>query len=243
MLTLNSKQIKEVEGIIGYRFNNKNYLHRALTHPSVHLKKQQSYQRLEFLGDSILNFIVALKLFLENKNFDEGQLTKSRAKIVSKKPLATMVKLLGLDGYILTDPNNPPTISEKNKSDIFESILAAIFLDSDGDLYEAEKFVDLGLSTQKGLFDKLMQIDPKSQLLEWCAKNKIKHQFSYEELDSDSRNNFKCKVEVFKNNGHEKISANGNGRSKKSAAQNASEKLLKKIFKDYDVNQNKHFKS
>lgn len=130
--------IDAVEKIIGYIFIDKNLLIRALTHPSYSYEnKTLSYQNMEFLGDSILDFIVAEHLISLFPNYDEGELTKYRADVVAKDPLADVIDNAGLDEYILL--GNGTIASRKTRSDIFESITAAIYLDSN--LISAKNFV------------------------------------------------------------------------------------------------------
>lgn len=92
---MEEKDIKKVERIIGYTFKDKVLLERALTHGSASKNALENYQSLEFLGDSILDFIVAKRLMEINPNAHEGTLTRIRATIVSREPLAEEVKKLG----------------------------------------------------------------------------------------------------------------------------------------------------
>ena len=104
------ESFSEVEDIIGYKFKDKNLLIRAFTHNSgVKKGTKRSYQNLEFLGDSILSFVIAEALMKRHPSFDEGQLTRMRAAIVSEKPLAeTIESIVGsiyLDGGIKNAKN------------------------------------------------------------------------------------------------------------------------------------------
>lgn len=127
--------VKAVERIIGYTFNDKKILRRAITHKSYcvlnGLDDSECYQRLEFLGDSILDFVVADELFRNYPQFDEGAMTKFRANVVSREPLADIIDRTKISDYILFD-KNAVSLSKKIKSDFFESIVAAIYLDSNG---------------------------------------------------------------------------------------------------------------
>ncbi|MEG2453928.1 MAG: ribonuclease III domain-containing protein, partial [Clostridia bacterium] len=83
-----SDVVAEVQAILGYTFKKTELLVRALTHNSgVGKGLRQSYQNLEFLGDSILNFVIAEELLRRHPEFNEGQLTRMRSAVVSEKPL------------------------------------------------------------------------------------------------------------------------------------------------------------
>lgn len=164
---------REVEQIINYEFKNKAILQRALTHNGYTSVEQENtiegnYQRLEFLGDALLDFIVAEELFKKYPNYDEGMLTKLRANIVSKTPLAKVVEESGLDKFIYRDKGNA-VVSEKLKSDVFESIVASIYLDS-GDIDIAREFIKKFLKEK--FKSKLIEMDYKSMLYEYASTEK-----------------------------------------------------------------------
>ncbi len=141
-------QIDKIENIIGYKFRNKTLLVNAFTHVSYinEHKNCESYEKLEFLGDSILNFIVADKLYHAQLR-DEGEMTMLRARMVSRSPLAEAVKRMDLCPFVRLGKGAEKcdTMPVKIQSDIFESVLAAIYLDS-GSMAEAKTFVDKHLS-------------------------------------------------------------------------------------------------
>lgn len=127
-----------IERKIKYTFNDKELLQRAITHSSyANLKKIKSYERLEFLGDSILGFVVSDVLFSNYKDRQEGDLTKMRGKIVEGKNLALKLEYLGLDCSILVVKN--VAITQKIKADVFEAIVAAIY--NDGGYDKARTFI------------------------------------------------------------------------------------------------------
>ena len=135
--------MKDIETLIGYTFENKSLLQRALTHPSYsHIHGGENYQRLEFLGDSIVDFIIADELCKVYPNFDEGKLTKMRGAIVSAAPLAGVVKDKGYDAYLKMGFGQ---LSDNIRSDIFEAICGAIYLD--GGIEKAREFVVKDLSS------------------------------------------------------------------------------------------------
>ena len=84
---INPISLDKIENQIGYTFNQKTLLEQALTHASLKPDLTKNYQRLEFLGDSILNYVVTESLYGEFETFSEGDLTEKRAKIVNYKTL------------------------------------------------------------------------------------------------------------------------------------------------------------
>ena len=97
---LDKDKIREIENIIGYVFKDKTFLIRAFTHPSLKAKVEENYQVLEFLGDSILDFIIAERLMELNPQWNEGVLTKVRAQIVSAQPLSDAIGRVRLTEYM-----------------------------------------------------------------------------------------------------------------------------------------------
>lgn len=128
---------------IGYEFKNKNYLKTALTH--ISLAKEtgiESNQRLEFLGDSILSYVIASKLYEIYPDHSEGVLTEMRAFLVCEKSLAELAENMKLGQEIKFSKTEIRTDGKHKNSilaDTFEAVLGAIYLDSD--IETAEKWV------------------------------------------------------------------------------------------------------
>jgi ribonuclease-3 len=122
---MEEQKIKDVEKIIGYTFKDKNKLNLALTHSSA--DGERNYERLEFLGDSILDFVVA-EYLMKNFDLNEGKMTEKRKNLVNKKFLAKVVTENRLENFLETMANIEN--SDKMKSSIFESLAAAIYYDS-----------------------------------------------------------------------------------------------------------------
>ena len=138
--------MNNIEKIIGYHFKDENLLNMALTHSSyAHEHNMPCYERLEYLGDALVNFIVGEYLY---SNFDlpAGQLTKYRACLVSTESFAKIIENLGLEQYILIG-KSVQKISKSLLADIFESLLASIYLD--GGKENADKFVQTKLLKSK----------------------------------------------------------------------------------------------
>ncbi|MDE6967593.1 MAG: ribonuclease III [Clostridia bacterium] len=174
--------VKAVEKIIGYTFNDKKILQKAITHISYSNLKgtpDENYQRMEYLGDSILDFVVADELYRNYPQFDEGMLTKFRANIVSREPLAKIVDNSKISSYLLYDKNTT-TLSKKIKSDFFESIVAAIYIDSNG-LKATRQFILKYLKSNIMSEASCDNYDYKSMLYEYCSGRKW--QISFVEKD------------------------------------------------------------
>ena len=175
----NHVNIQEVEKIIGYKFKKPKLLTKALTHSSYSNEhKVESNERLEFLGDAVIEFIITERLYLEFSE-KEGDLSKIRASIVSEKPLSEAVDALGLEKYLLKGVGESKNaISSKAvKCDMFEAIVGAILLD--GGIENAKEFFN------KALGEKLLNIkvngyveDPKTKLQEMLKQAKIVYQTS-----------------------------------------------------------------
>ncbi len=122
---------EKAQKAVGVTFGNVRLLQTALTHSSyVNEHGGESNERLEFLGDALVNCIVAEALY--SCGGDEGDMTERRKRIVSKKPLAEAVRRLGLEKLLRTGRGSSQ-LSEKMVSDVFEAVAAAIYLDSGPD--------------------------------------------------------------------------------------------------------------
>ena len=136
-------QFEEIEKNIEYTFNNKELLKTALTHTSyANVHGIQSNEKLEYLGDSILEFITSKYLYNNYKNLTEGEMTKVRATVVCEDSLYEVACRHGFNYFLITSKSEKSSEGVKNKAilaDSVEAVIAAIFLDSD--LENAEKFI------------------------------------------------------------------------------------------------------
>ena len=141
-----------LEEALGYRFRDRAILDRALTHRSCAHEAQEglpadSYERLEFLGDALLGFLVSERLMTDDPNADEGTLTRRRQSVVSTEALALVSLRLGLGQALKLGRGEDATGGRGKPSllaDAFESVLAAVYLD--GGLRPARAFVRRHLS-------------------------------------------------------------------------------------------------
>lgn len=169
-----SFNFKDIEKKLGYKFKNKQLLLTAFTHSSyANFKNEKSNERLEFLGDTVLNASTTFFLFEKFKE-PEGELSKVRAYLVSSQNISKCIDRLDLISY-LRSYNFNPNNSEGVKCDLFEAILGAMYLDSNFDV--CYKFVLKNLKYSVGLIQKLMKEghDFKTKLQEFVQKTSNEH--------------------------------------------------------------------
>ena len=131
--------IQEIEKKLGYEFQNKDLLKVAFTHSSyANTYGGKNNERLEYLGDSVLQLVVTEWQFLRDRAASEGRLTAERQKLVCKDALDSAVDALDIMQYLLA-AGGEYNIGEKAKSSLFEAVTAAIYLDSGYE--QAKKFV------------------------------------------------------------------------------------------------------
>lgn len=140
------EQIKEFQEKIGYQFQQEGLLRQALTHSSYanehRMKKLSDNERLEFLGDAVLEIVTSDFLYHEHSDVPEGELTRVRASIVCEQTLAFCTRTLNLGDYLFLGKGEDQTGGRKRKSilsDAFEAIIGAIYLD--GGFANAKEFV------------------------------------------------------------------------------------------------------
>lgn len=205
-----------IEDKIDYHFKDKALLTRALTHPS---KSKDNYQRLEFLGDSILNFVVAEYLFLHCSK-KEGELTVLRAHYVSEPHLAECFDEMNLTEHVIASKSLSDGVTTSIKGDIIESLIAGIYLDSDMDT--AKKFVIEKLHISD--FEDTKDDNYKSQLQELIQAN-FKCSMKYETVKVEDY--FEAKFFM-----DEDLIAKGYGKDKTKAEQNCAYVALQKLFEN-----------
>ena len=134
--------LEQFEANIGYKFNNKNLLKKSLTHTSyAYENKVDSNEKLEYLGDSILEFVVSKFLYNNYTNLSEGEMTKVRANVVCEKSLFVIAKRHNFSDFLYLGKSERASKNSKEAimSDAVEALIAAIYLDSS--LENAEKFI------------------------------------------------------------------------------------------------------
>lgn len=134
--------LKVIEDICGYRFKEPRLLSQAFTHRSLSSKPRENYERLEFLGDAVIDIIVSRELMREFPEGDEGLLTQKRSALVQKSFLASMGSLLKLLDSISIEATvdlNQEKIAVKQSANLYEALIGAIFLD--GGIEPAKKII------------------------------------------------------------------------------------------------------
>lgn len=158
-----------VEKSLGYRFTDEAWLRQALTHPSVDQKRSTNlaYERLEYLGDAVLELVVSRELFTLFPKADEGELTKLRAGIVSRQHLAELCAELGWGEQLEMSPQLEKAGGRRTQSvlaNTFETVVGAVMMDSH---YQAARKVSLALLADSLAHARdFLSVNFKGQLLE-----------------------------------------------------------------------------
>lgn len=230
-------KLEKLEQTIGYSFLDKNLLLLALTHSSYanehKRKKKTNNERLEFLGDAVLELTISDYLFHQYPEQNEGKLTKLRSSLVCEYTLALCARDLSLGNYLLLSKGEDITGGRERDSilsDAFEAVIGAIYLD--GGIEEAKEFIYEFLL--KDVEDKTLFYDAKTILQELVQARNL-GKLSYELLEEsgpDHSKNFTVQVNI---NGA--IFAAGSGKTKKAAEQIAAYEtiLLLKNHEEEDV--------
>lgn len=217
-----AEKLRNLQNIIHYTFKDTILLRQALTHSSfsneVRLKRYQDNERLEFLGDAVLEVTTSEYLYLEHTEMKEGELTKLRASIVCEPSLAFCARSIQLGDYIYLGKGEDATGGRHRDSilsDALEALIGAIYLD--GGFASAKQFIEniiLNDMEHKKLF-----FDSKT-ILQEIVQNVYKSKLTYElirEEGPDHCKNFTVLVRM----GSQELT-NGSGRTKKAAEQEAA---------------------
>ena len=223
--------ISELQHSIDYVFNDLGLLRHALRHSSYvnehKLDQRQSNERLEFLGDSVLELTSSEYLYEKYPEKSEGELTKIRASLVSEFPLAEVARQLKIGQYILMGKGEEATGGRERDSvisDAVEAILGAVYLD--GGLDNARKFVYSFIMND--IENKKIFYDSKTVLQEIIQKYKL-GRLEYvltEETGPDHDKSYTVNAVL-----EEKVIGSGSGRTKKRAEQQAAYAAIKKLGK------------
>lgn len=211
---------------IGYTFKNTELLRQALTHSSYanerRINKIDNYERLEFLGDAVLELVSSEFLYREHSQLSEGNLTKLRASMVCEPALAFCARDIRLEEFILLGKGEESTGGRKRDSitsDVMEAVIGAIYLD--GGMAPARAYIDRFILSD--LEHKRLFYDSKSNLQE-VAQGKLKKDVEYELLDvqgPEHNQTFCVQVRI-----GEDVLGTGEGHTKKAAEQQAAYQAL-----------------
>ena len=219
-----SNKLTNLQKKINIKFKNLNYLKKSITHKSYN--QSNNYEKLEFLGDRILGFVISKKLIELYPEQKEGVLDKKLASLVNKNKCLEVAKIIGLEKFILLgNKNSKSKVENKILADSIEALIGAIYYDGGFDV--AEKFI---LNNWKNFISssKEIIIDSKTELQEYSLK-KFKSLPIYN-LVSSSGPRHKPKFTISVRLKDTKM-YDGYGESKKQAEQNAAKKLLDSIKK------------
>ncbi len=219
--------LPHIQQIIGFKPKNISVYKRAFTHRSLNYKDKLgndiNYERLEFLGDSLLDSIISTYLFKKSPQGNEGYLTKMRSKAVSRNNLNRIGKTFKLLDLLMSEVN-PNQFNDNIYGNLLEALIAAIYLDQGFkkcEWFVTEKiikpFIDLDELENK-------VISYKSYMIEWCQKKKYRYDIKeYQDLGSDADGQKYFSMGYFLN---EELIAKARATSKKKA----EEKVCRRAY-------------
>ena len=220
------EQLKEFQKKIGYQFHQEGLLRQALTHSSYanehRMKKLSDNERLEFLGDAVLEIVTSDFLYHEHTDVPEGELTRVRASIVCEQTLAFCTRALNLGDYLLLGKGEDQTGGRKRKSilsDAFEAIIGAIYLD--GGFANAKEFIHRFVLNN---VEHMQLFYDSKTILQEIVQAHFKEELSYHlvgEEGPDHDKTFQVELQI-----GEQVYGIGKGRTKKSAEQEAAYKTI-----------------
>ena len=184
--------LERAQEVAGYRFNDPDLLVAAVTHASLADNRLSSYERLEFLGDAVLGMIVCEELFRRYPDKLEGEMTKVKSVVVSRKVCATIAHDLGLSDLLrlgkgITESNEIPG---SVKAGVFEAFVAALYLD--GGLEAARRFLLPHISDYIERSARSENKDNYKSFLQQHAQKHLNSTPRYEALDEKGPDHSKC---------------------------------------------------
>ena len=225
---METKELKILEKSIKYKFKDDNLLTLAMTHRS---HSGMNNERLEFLGDSILNFVVADLLFKKFNDLDEGDLSRLRSQLVKEEPLSKLGNELKIGDFLNLGVGELKSSGWRRPSilaDAFEALIGAIFID--GGMKSAYKFIE---DSYADLIEKInpkeIYKDPKTILQEFLQAQKVPlPNYEVINVEGEAHNQLftvTCVVSKFD------VKVEGGGRSRKIAEQEAAKEAMATIEK------------
>lgn len=226
------RNLKELEHRIGYTFQDFALLKKAMSHSSYvneeHLPKYECNERLEFLGDAVLELVSSEFLFFEHPTTPEGELTKTRASMVCEPALAFCAREIELGEYLLLGKGEDATGGRKRESvtsDAMEALIGAIYVD--GGFANAKEFINRFIL--KDLENKKLFYDSKTILQEIVQGDEHSGKLEYvlvEESGPDHNKNYKVEARI----GNKSYGC-GEGHTKKAAEQEAAYQAILELRK------------
>ena len=227
-----NQNLKDLQTIIGYRFRDERLLESALMHSSYtnekHIPKFKCNERLEFLGDAVLELVCSEFLFLKNHKTLEGEMTKTRARIVCEPSLAACARDIQLGEFLILGKGEEATGGRERDSvtsDALEALIGAIYLD--GGFASAKEFVLTYVLND--LQNKQLFFDSKT-ILQEIVQGNFSETLSYHLIREEGPDHNKTfYVEVFIGDA---CYGEGAGRTKKAAEQKAAYHAILKLHKE-----------
>lgn len=228
-------RIIQLEQKIQYTFRNRKLLRQALTHSSCaneqKINKTDDYERLEFLGDAVLELISSDYIYREHPDLSEGKMTKYRSAVVCEPALAFCAREIGLEQYIMLGKGEEATGGRNRDSiisDVMEAVIGAVYLDSG--IEEAKRFIHQFILSD--LEHKQLFYDAKTILQEEVQKenNGMLHYKLVSEKGPEHDKIFVVEAMI----GDTKVGS-GTGHSKKAAEQKAAYEALLHMHKDVKI--------
>lgn len=220
--------LKNFEEKIGYQFSDEALLKCALTHKSCESVKEHN-ERLEFLGDAVLDLIIAETLYHQHSDLDEGKLDHMRATLVNGKSLASLSRKLEIERYLLVSESQQqhrPEHSSAMLEDALEALIGAIYLD--GGFVATKSFVlRLFQAPIETVSETIAHANPKGRLQEWLQKKHSGATPEYTLLNESGPDHARAFEVAVEFDGKEL--GRGQGSSKKSAETVAAEQALKAL--------------
>jgi len=220
-----TESVSSIEKKINYIFHNKDYIRQAFTHKSLDTSPRKNYERLEFLGDAVLDIIVSRELMREFPEGDEGLLTQRRASLVQKPFLATIGHLLDLMDHLKIEHSvnlNIEKIADKQLANLFEALIGAMYLD--GGIEPCRRLILDTIWAHKE--DAWKSTNYKGKLIEYCHSHEIENPvFLVKDISGpDHQKTFEIQVKI-----GSKTYASGLGTNKKTAEQTAAQLALEEL--------------
>ena len=220
-----TESVSSIEKKINYIFHNKDYIRQAFTHKSLDTSPRKNYERLEFLGDAVLDIIVSRELMREFPEGDEGLLTQRRASLVQKPFLATIGHLLDLMDHLKIEQSvnlNIEKIADKQLANLFEALIGAMYLD--GGIEPCRRLILDTIWAHKE--EAWKSTNYKGKLIEYCHSHEIENPvFLVKDISGpDHQKTFEIQVKI-----GSKTYASGLGTNKKTAEQTAAQLALEEL--------------
>ena len=228
-----TSNLQQLEQIIGYQFKDTNLLKLALTHRSA---KPEHNERLEFIGDGIVNFIVGEALFHNHPTAPEGELSRWRAALVQRETLAEIARVWRLEQYVLVGPGEKNMGGNERPSTLantFEAILGALYFDAG---FERTKAIILNIFSTR-LSDRSIQNiqkDSKTLLQEYLQAQL--HPLPIYEITNKKGQEHETIFEVTCRLTKLQLTSQGFGASKRKAEQDAAQNMLNLLKRTSGLN-------